>query len=139
MFFSISSSSFLKNFCVYSRFMFCGYHLLCIKLLIDKIFLFSTGSISPSFVCKGSIFSCLPHLCFYCLKLPLFMLWAYYQIEVAMVVFIEFSPLNACFNFLTTYSEKRVAMFRFCLLLYSKFCVLLPFLFKWKSSFQHFL
>ena len=88
--------------------MFCGYHLLCIKLLIDKTFLFSTYSISPSFVCKGSIFSCLPPLCFYCLKLPLFMLWGYYQIEVAMVVFIEFSPLNSCFNFLTSYSEKEL-------------------------------
>lgn len=73
-----------------SKFMFYGYHKVCIKYLIDKIVLFiliaSVLHLPVKVLSFSSFMSC-------CLKLSHFMLWICYLIEVAIVIFTAVFPL----------------------------------------------
>ena len=121
----------------------CGYHEVWIKYLIDKVVLFRTivsfsaDSILSSCIYIGLSFpSSLP--CSYCHKLSFFISWVHYQRSYSY--FKYFSPFKLytiLFNSIliqsSNFSDSVYSS------PYSKFCVLLPFCFRFKSSLQHFL
>ena len=72
--------------CLYSRFMFCCYHEICIKYLIHKIVFFSADSILSSFTYMASVFFLFPFYVFVVSNYPLCCVCS--QIEVALVIFM---------------------------------------------------
>ena len=131
-------------FCVFSclcfRFMFCDYILVCINISISQSF-FCWWHLIFIYLYVFHSFSFLL-FCFCCLKLSLFMLWICYQIEVGMVIFSAFFSftLYTVIKCWKLYSDIE-SQFSNSVYLSpcSKFCVLLSFCFREKSSFQHFL
>lgn len=105
-------------FCI---FLFCGYHEVSIKCVLDKS-LISSDSILSLLTYTSSI---LFLLSFYVFVVAFYsFVYVYYQIEVTIDILKVF-PLNFyviinCFN---TLFWNRVAIFYLCVSPYSKFCV----------------